>query len=236
MTYSKLLGTCHSQYNLLCRTSADISIEKEMNNQTKADSLFGPAGRDVAICGHNSPSVTVRVSSVSLHTVTPIHARHTAFRAAHPTLVMHPARHCCFCWAGRRPCLQRPRVPGWDPDRVGMRGMQIRVRGGRECHKLNEEIEESGAWLAWPLARHGHSSIFRRAERLSAPSSSTPTAHVWTHQSRRPANSSTVVTSASAYSTDVDTWASWDTSLLYSKSVNIFSDPYTAVGSDSTAI
>lgn len=70
----------------------------------------------------------------------------------------------------------------------------------------------------------------------SAPSSSTPTAHVWTHQSRRPANGSTVVTSASAYSTDVDTWASWDTSLLYSKSVNIFSDPYTAVGSDSTAI
>lgn len=62
----------------------------------------------------------------------------------------------------------------------------------------------------------------------SAPSSSTPTAHVWTHQSRRPANSSTVVTSA--FSTDVDT------GLLYSKSVSIFSDPYTAVGSDLTAI
>lgn len=145
MTYSKLLGTCHSQYNLLCRTSADISIEKEMNNQTKADSLFGPAGRDVAICGHNSPSVTVRVSSVSLHTVTPIHARHTAFRAAHPTLVMHPARHCCFCWAGGALACSDPEC-------------QAETRTGWACVECRSGWEGAGSVTNWMrrLRRAGH--------------------------------------------------------------------------------
>ncbi|KAK5871422.1 hypothetical protein PBY51_004306 [Eleginops maclovinus] len=30
-----------------------------------------------------------------------------------------------------------------------------------ECDKLNEEIEESGTWLAWPLTHLDHSSVSR---------------------------------------------------------------------------
>lgn len=128
-------------------------------------SLFGSASQDVAICGHNASSTTVRVSSVSLRTVTPIHGRRTR------VVLLIPHSSCSsttllLLLSRVRLCLQAPRVPGWDPDWVGMCGMQIRVRGGRECHKVNEEIEQSGTWLAWPSAHRDPGSIFRRAEGL----------------------------------------------------------------------
>lgn len=143
-----------SQYNLLCKI--DISTENKMNIQLWVTSLFGSARQNVAICGHNVSAIhCVRVLSIlwprflegALHSC---YSSHTSCSGT--TLLLLFSRACLS--------LQDPRVPGWDVNWVGMRGMQIRVREGRECHKLNKEIEESGAWLAWPL-NHDHSSISR---------------------------------------------------------------------------
>ncbi len=59
-----------------------------------------------------------------------------SFRAAHPTLVMLRHDTAAFVEQGA------PLPAGTRSVRPS--GMQIRVRGGRERHKLNEEIEESG--------------------------------------------------------------------------------------------
>ncbi len=86
-----------------------------------SDSLFGSARQDVAICGHNTSSITVCVSSVSLHTVTPIHGRHTRF----VLLIPHPSCSGMTQWlllgkAGL--CLQAPGVPGCVECRSGWEG------------------------------------------------------------------------------------------------------------------
>lgn len=104
------------------------------------------------------------MQAVSLHTVSVIHGRHTGFVLSIPCL-SRSGTTLLLLLSRERLWLQAPRVLGWDPEWVGMRGMQVRVRGGRECHKLNEEIE-SEEWLTWTSAHHDHSSILRRAEGL----------------------------------------------------------------------
>lgn len=166
----------------LVQDSTDISMENEMNIQPWVTVYLALLARTQQYVVITPRPVQYMQALVSLRTVAPIPGGRTGF-----VLIPHSSRSgttLLLLLSRVRLCLQAHRVPGWDPDWVGMRGMQIRVRGGRECRKLNEEIEESGAWLPQPLAHLDRSSI-SEGRGASAPSSSTPTAQVWTNQSRR---------------------------------------------------
>lgn len=145
---------CQSQYNLLCKI--DISTENEMNIQLRVTSLFGSARQNVAICGHNVPSIHyVKVLSIlwpwflesTLHSCCSSHTRHAQ------------AQHCCFCLDGRAlvcrpPECQAETWTGW---------ACVECRSGWErAGSVTNWIRRlrSGAWLAWPL-NHDHSSISR---------------------------------------------------------------------------
>lgn len=179
-------------------------LNREWNeHSTMSDSLFGSTSQDVAICGHNASSITVHASScLSRRTVAPIPGGCNGF------VPLIPHSSCSgttllLLLSGARLGLQAPRVPGWDPDWVGMRGMQIGVRGGRERHKVNEEIE-SRAWLAFgPPRSQQH---LKRAEGLLLLRHRHPLAMCGQINQDDPTNSSTV---SSAHCTDVDSYGTY---------------------------
>lgn len=112
-------------------------FNREWNeHSTVSNSLFGSAGQDVAICGHNASSITVHASSclslaLSLHRG-PDSWRAHWIRAAHPTLVILGHDTAAFVeWGaplptGTQSARLRPGLGGhaWNADQ-GERGQGV---------------------------------------------------------------------------------------------------------------